>query len=293
MSEQGTIAVRGGNVVWYRNATEHSSRAPLVVIHGGPGVGSHYVKPFFDLSDQRPVITWDQLDNGRSDRPQNPELWTLTRFAEELDTIRHRLCAGPVHLLGHSFGSMVLMEWLSSTALDDVLSVTLASPCLSMADWKQDTDQIVASLSPAARHAIATAIETGDYASEEFEAANWDEYVPRCICRSLSSKALREMFADSNDDMMSSMWGPTDFIPIGTMRSYSRLETLPRLTMPVLFHCGQWDEAVPQRVEAYSQLCRDGHFAMAENSGHLTMVDDRAGTMKVIRDFLSRAESRD
>ena len=76
------------------------------------------------------------------------------------------------------------------------------------------------------------------------------------------------------------------------MRKYDRLDTLACLTMPTLFHCGQWDEAVSQHVEAHSQMCCDGHFAMADNSGHLTLVDDRSRTTKVMREFLADAESQ-
>lgn len=83
-----------------------------MVIHGGPGVGAKYIKPFLDLGDQRPNITWDQVDNDHSHRPNDPALWMLSRFAEELDTIRHKLAAVPVGLLGHSIGSIILMEWL-------------------------------------------------------------------------------------------------------------------------------------------------------------------------------------
>ena len=93
-----------------------------------------------------------------------------------------------------------------------------------------------------------------------------------------------------HEGMMRCMCGPNDFVPIGTMRKYDRLHTLPRLTMPTLFHGGQWDEAVQQPVEAYSQLRRDGHFAMAENSGHLTLGADRFGTTGVIREFLADAD---
>lgn len=57
-----------------------------------------------------------------------------------------------------------------------------------------------------------------------------------------------------HEGMMRCMCGPNDFVPIGTMRKYDRLHTLPRLTMPTLFHGGQWDEAVQQPVEAYSQF---------------------------------------
>jgi pimeloyl-ACP methyl ester carboxylesterase len=61
-------------------------------------------EPFTALSDTRAVVTWDQLDCGRSDCPRDPALWTLERFVEELDIVRETLTPGPVHVLGHSWG---------------------------------------------------------------------------------------------------------------------------------------------------------------------------------------------
>ena len=106
----GRIAVPGGNVFWRRFG--NGSGIPLLVIHGGPGLTSGYLESFTALSDARPVFMWDQLDCGRSDCPKNPDLWTLERFVEELDRVRAALTPGPVHILGHSWGTTLAMEWL-------------------------------------------------------------------------------------------------------------------------------------------------------------------------------------
>ena len=52
-------------------------RPPVVFLHGGPG-GTHAA--YLDalaLADERAVILYDQLDSGRSDRPNNPANWTV------------------------------------------------------------------------------------------------------------------------------------------------------------------------------------------------------------------------
>src|SRR5262245_3201804 len=53
------------------------SGAPLIVVHGGPGLPHDYLENIGALEDERTVIFWDQLGCGQSQRPSNPALWSL------------------------------------------------------------------------------------------------------------------------------------------------------------------------------------------------------------------------
>src|ERR1043165_2092344 len=63
---EGYIPVTGGKV-WYRIVGE-GDKTPILCLHGGPGVPSYYLKPLAALSSDRPVIFYDQLGCGHSDR---------------------------------------------------------------------------------------------------------------------------------------------------------------------------------------------------------------------------------
>ena len=77
----GFIQVPGGRV-WY-NVVGTGHRTPLLVLHGGPGGSSYYLKPLGALGDDRPVIFYDQLGGGHSDKPADSTLWTMERFVQE------------------------------------------------------------------------------------------------------------------------------------------------------------------------------------------------------------------
>jgi len=49
----------------------------------------------------------DQLGCGRSDRPDNPSLWTTERAVAELAAVRSDLGLDVFHLLGQSWGGML------------------------------------------------------------------------------------------------------------------------------------------------------------------------------------------
>jgi pimeloyl-ACP methyl ester carboxylesterase len=65
---EGYIEVPGGQV-WYRIAGTDRPGIPVLCLHGGPGMPHDYLEPLEDLASSRPVIFYDQLGCGRSDRP--------------------------------------------------------------------------------------------------------------------------------------------------------------------------------------------------------------------------------
>src|SRR5687768_620072 len=164
----GRVAVPGGNVAW-RRLGRGGPGIPVLMIHGGPGFPSDYMEGFGALGDERPAFLWDQLGCGRSDRPADASLWTLERFVRELDAVREALAPGPVHVLGHSWGSQLLIEWLVTMRPVDVASVIFAGPCLSVPRYNADAKALVATLSPESQAAIAEAHRTGDYQSTAFQ----------------------------------------------------------------------------------------------------------------------------
>ena len=103
--KEGHIEVEGGRV-WYR-VCGSGDETPLLLLHGGPGAPSYYLNPLEEISKDRPVIFYDQLGAGRSDRPVDASLWTVERFVRELGEVRRALGLDRVHVLGHSWGTML------------------------------------------------------------------------------------------------------------------------------------------------------------------------------------------
>src|SRR5579883_3332196 len=106
---EGFIPV-GEYKIWYRSvgggATQEQT--PILALHGGPGVPSDYIEDIAQLAtDTRRVILYDQLGCGRSDRPDNPAMWTIQRFVDELVTVRKELGLDKIHLWGQSWGGIL------------------------------------------------------------------------------------------------------------------------------------------------------------------------------------------
>ncbi len=55
---EGMLPVPDGQV-WYRKVGSGGG-TPVILLHGGPGYSSYYLKLFEKLGDDRPVVRYDQ-----------------------------------------------------------------------------------------------------------------------------------------------------------------------------------------------------------------------------------------
>lgn len=145
---EGFVAFRNYKT-WYHVSGDLGGDAiPLLILHGGPGGTSAYLEPLDDLATGpagRPVVRYDQVGGGRSDRPTDPALWRIETFVEELATIRQQLGLDRVHLLGHSWGGMLALEYLL-TKPEGVVSLTLSNSLSSTALWCEEARRLRADL---------------------------------------------------------------------------------------------------------------------------------------------------
>ena len=142
----------------------------LMVLHGGPGAGTPYLEPLRALAgDGVQVLLYDQLGSGRSDRPDDPSLWTMDRSVAEVDHVRTALGLGRVHLLGQSFGGFLALDYVL-THPAAVRSLVLSNTAASVPEVVRHMSRLRAELDPGRyatmlRHEAAGTLEDEEYAS--------------------------------------------------------------------------------------------------------------------------------
>ena len=286
---EGFVDVHGGRI-WYRVVGD-GPRTPLLLLHGGPGAPSYYLDPLSALADERPVIFYDQLGAGRSDRPDDVGLWRIEQFVAELARLRTALGLEQVHILGHSWGTMLAADYML-TEPAGVRSLILASPALSVSRWTEDAETLKKTLPQAMQAAITRHERAGTYDSAEYQAAVM-EYYRRFVCRRDPwPEELKRTFAEFGAPVYETMWGPSEFTVTGSLRSFERATQLTSLKLPVLFTAGRYDEATPDTTAWYQSLIPGARLKIFENSGHMTMLDEPDAYVQTIREFLHEVESR-
>jgi pimeloyl-ACP methyl ester carboxylesterase len=126
---------------WYQTSGDLTSAAPLVLLHGGPGIPGNSYLPLMQQLLPRPTVRYDQLGCGRSDRPNDPSLWQVQTFVDELAALREALGLDQIHLLGHSWGGMLAIEYLL-TRPSGVRSLILSSALCSTKFWVEEARRL-------------------------------------------------------------------------------------------------------------------------------------------------------
>lgn len=115
---------------WYRIFGDPAAKPPLLAIHGGPGITSESLSPLEQMAqDGRAVIVYDQLGAGYSGVPAT-ESTSKALFLEQLRQLiahlRESIGLTRFHLLGHSWGGVLAMEY-ALTQPAELLGLILAS----------------------------------------------------------------------------------------------------------------------------------------------------------------------
>ncbi|KUK67340.1 MAG: Proline-specific peptidase, partial [Mesotoga infera] len=133
---EGFVKVPGGRL-WYEVRGEDTEGIPLLTIHGGPGVPHNYLETLEMLENERPVVFYDQLGCGKSDRPSDKFLWRIERFVEEIELLRSELRYSEIHLLGQSWGTILACEYALKYP-ETVKSMVLSGPAMSISRFESD-----------------------------------------------------------------------------------------------------------------------------------------------------------
>jgi L-proline amide hydrolase len=266
--------------------------APLLLLHGGPGACHDYLESLAAMSATgRRVILYDQQGCGNSDQPDDPGRWTVDFFVRELDAVREALRLDRLHILGQSWGGMLLMEYLV-TRPSGVISATIASSPASMPMWVAGTGRQREALPPEVIEVLDRHEAAGTWDDPEYAAAVGVFY-ERHLCRVVP---MPEFAARSfaklarNPQVYRTMNGPTEF-HVGTLRDWEVLSRLDGVDEPVLLTSGRHDEATPDQVAMIRQQLPQAEWVIFEQSGHLSHAEEPDRYMAVLADFLARAEA--
>ena len=278
--------VNGKYKVW----TKRLGKAPLKVLllHGGPGVSHEYLEAMESFLPQAGIemYYYDQLGCNNSDQPDDPSLWTLERYLQEVEEVRIGLGLDNFVLYGHSWGGILAMEYalkyqqhLRGLVISN-MTAGMKSYLVRTAWWKtQLSPQLLATLS---------ALEAKqDYDSPEYQRIMMEELYPMMLCRTRPwpepvSRAFRHM----NEKIYVQMQGKSEFLVTGNLKEWERWDRLHEIKVKTLTVGARYDEMDPKDMEKMATLMPNATYAYCPNGSHLCMWDDQAVYFKNLIQFL-------
>ena len=295
-AEERFIDFEGGRtwvaVVGDAALERQQGKAPLLLLHGGPGACHDYIEAIAAVAASgRRVILYDQQGCGNSDQPDDAARWTVDFYVREVDAVRAALGLDRVHILGQSWGGMLLMEYLVRQP-DGVVSGTIASSPASMTMWVTETGRLRADLPAEVIEVLDRHEAAGTWDDPEYEAAV-NVFYERHVCRVVPfPEPVTRTFAKiaRNPQVYRTMNGPTEFHVVGTLSDWDITPRLGAVSVPVLITSGRHDEATPAQMAIVAESIPQAEWVIFEQSGHMSHAEEPDRYMAVLADFLARAE---
>ena len=286
-ASESYLPVEGGRI-WYK-VSGTAQGTPVILLHGGPGYTSHYLKSLEALGTDRPVVRYDQLGSGHSDRVIDTTLFTIAHFVRELDSLRAALGYEKVHLVGHSWGAILGFEYYRAHP-DRVASLTLASAALSSPEWMKRSRKLLLTLSDSAQKAISTRAALNDFDAPDYVSA-MNEYYEKYVWRRPVPEDLDSTMKTHSEAIYSYMWGPSEFDIRGTLKGYDATPFLRRVKVPTLYTVGEFDEAGPETAKKFAARTPGAKLQVISDAAHITTWDNPQEMLRVVREFLRSVDS--
>ncbi len=285
---EGYAQVPGGKIYWRKFGS--GGKTPLLTLHGGPGAAHNYLLSMKALADERPVIFFDQLGTGKADSPADEKIYTIQRSVDELDAVRKALGLDKVILFGHSWGTVLAIEYLCQGRGKGVEKLILGGALASVPQTIAGQQRLIDSLPDgyaAKLHGLEKAgkMETPEYAAltQQF----YDNFVLRVPP---SPDALVSFEALSKSIAYRVMNGPNEFYITGIIKDWDRRKDLKAITQKTLITTGEFDEVT---LDCHETI-RDGiagqkRMVVMKGCSHLTMVEQPDAYNALVRGFLNEA----
>jgi proline iminopeptidase len=285
---EAKLSVQDGTI-WYKKSG-NGTGSPVILLHGGPGFSSFYLKSLEALGDDRPVVRYDQLGGGKSDRLSDTAKFNIAHFVAELDSLRSHFGYEQFHVYGHSWGTILAVEYYKVHP-ERVISLTLGSAALDMKAWERNTRRLVGTLSDSSQRAIRTREAEGKFDAPDYQAA-LGEFYSLYVWRKPVQADLDSTMSTVSTDIYMYMQGPSEFTVTGTLKGYDATPFLRQIKVPTLFTVGEFDEADVATIQRQGALVPGARVVVIPGAAHITSWDNPEANTAAVRTFLREVDAK-
>jgi proline iminopeptidase len=285
---------RGEFKVWTKRVGNNPD-VKVLLLHGGPGMTAECFECFDSYFPASGIeyYYYDQLGSFRSDNPEDPSLWEIDRFVDEVDQVADALGLDQSNffLFGQSWGGVLCIEY--ALAHQDKLKGLIISNMMSSipAYNAYARDVLMPTMDQAA---LARVMELE--ASGETETGEYDDllmeihYVHHVLCMPFDSwpEAVVRSMNHMNKDLYVTMQGPSELGASGKLAHWDRTADLERITVPTLVLGGERDTMDPRFLEFMAEQIPQGESYICPRAGHLGQYDDQEAYFRGLMGFLER-----
>jgi proline iminopeptidase len=281
VAESGSVRVAGTEIAYYRVG----EGPPLVVVHGGPGMGHAYMRGLDLLADGRQLVYYDQRGSGAS-TAGDPSRITFAGSIADLEGLREALGIEQLDLLGHSLGAWIAILYAVAHP-DRVHSLVLANtgPPAVPELMKKFGAKMEASRTPEDRAELERIESSEAYADRDpatLEQLYRLRYTPFFRERANASLFEPRFTAITAENVL-------EFVD-RMMRDFSEhdpIGSLERIPCPTLVIHGELDPIPEEFARLLVERIPSARYARIEKASHFAFLEDRGRFVEAVEPFLS------
>lgn len=276
-----------GLSLWYRVAGP-AHGIPVIYLHGGPAEGSqglaHTSGPA--LERKLRMVYFDQRGAGHSDRPDDASRYTMALIVDDIERLRKQLGVPKIALLGHSYGSILALEYAARFPERVTRMVLIGTVVDQRATTNLECGRLKAEDADAFERAVKAADRPGDPICIPMEGVEGPARYAYFLRASGAKPGTLEALDASDAAEKITMGGPAH-VTLADPEFHYRFDQTAKLTMPILVIAGGKDRLTdPAPVRPFVAALKDGRMITYPDAGHFLYVDDASRFARDVTDFL-------
>lgn len=283
---------KGTFKVWTKR-TGNAPRTRLLLLHGGPGATHEYFETFDSYLPAAGIeyYYYDQLGSHYSDQPDEPELWALPRFVDEVEQVRQALGLerDSFYLLGHSWGGILAIEYAlrCQQHLKGLIVSNMMASCPAYNAYAHEA------LMPAMDQTVLAEIKgyeaAGDYEHPRYMELLIEQHYVHHVLRMPPADwpdPVNRAFAHINPSIYVPMQGPSELGLSGALADWDRTGDLGGIKTPTLVIGAQHDTMDPEHMRWMAGAFPQGRYLHCPDGSHMAMYDDQQTYVRGLIDFI-------
>jgi proline iminopeptidase len=267
--------------VWTKRVGNNPS-VKVLLLHGGPGTTHEYFEAFDSYFPAAGIeyYYYDQLGSAYSDQPDEPDLWEIPRFVEEVEQVRQALGLGrdDFYVLGHSWGGILAMEYALKYQ-QHLKGLVISNMMSSIPAYNEYARRVIM---PAMDQAALAEIQRLEAEGRTEEPRYMDllmlHHYEKHFLRIPGAQwpdPVNRAFKHLNYAIYVPMQGPSELGASGKLLDWDRSADLGKIAVPTLMIGAKYDTMDPAHMEMMAGKVQRGRYLYCPNGSHLAMYDDQ------------------
>jgi proline iminopeptidase len=285
----------------YRVWTKRVGNNPAVrvlLLHGGPGATHEYLEAFDSYFPAAgfEYYYYDQLGSYYSDQPDDPDLWDLARFVEEVEQVRLALGLNRenFYLYGQSWGGILAIEYALKYQ-QNLAGLIISNMMASIPAYNEYAQTVLMpDMDQAALAEIKRMEANGEFENPLYMELLTEHHYVYHVLRMPPDQwpdPVSRAFKHVNPAIYVPMQGPSELGASGKLVNWDRMVHLGQITVPTLMIGARYDTMDPKHMEWMAGAVAKGRYHHCPNGSHMALYDDQTvyfeGLTRFIRDVHS------